>query len=239
MSMIQVENISKTYGKHTALENISLNIEKGQCFALLGRNGAGKTTLVKSLLGLLPMQKGKAYLQGLPVSHFKARENVSYMPEKFSFYPYYTLKGVCLFYGKMKGVPKSMIDEQAETALKKVNLLDVADKKVKTCSKGQLQRAGLAAMLMGESELYILDEPFSGLDPIAVKELQNLLSELKAKGKTLVINSHDLDHVKRICDHMAILDHGKCIKQGNIKDLIGDQDLLDYFYDQVGSHHES
>ena len=232
--MIKVENLSKTYGGSKALDNVSITVEKGQCFALLGRNGAGKTTLVKTLLGLLPLQKGKAYLKDLPVGDYTARENVSYMPEKFSFFPYYTLRGVCHFYGKMKGVPKGEMNRQADEALKRLNLLDIADKKVKSCSKGQLQRAGLAAMLMGESELYVLDEPFSGLDPIAVKELQDILVSLRDNGKTLVINSHDLDHVKRICDHMAILDEGKCIKSGNIKELVGDQDLLDYFYNQVG-----
>lgn len=231
--IVEAKEVSKSYGKSLALDNVSLSVPKGSAFALIGRNGAGKTTFVKSLLGLLPLESGTMTLNGKNVSDHLARQNVSYMPEKFSFFPYYTLGGLCEFYGKLKGLKGTELTKQVESSLTRLRLLEYKNKKVKECSKGQLQRAGLAATLIGDSDIFILDEPFSGLDPIAIKELQELLLELKKKGRTLIINSHDLDHVKRICDHMAIIDHGKCIVEGQIDKLIGDQGLLDYFYDKV------
>jgi ABC-type multidrug transport system ATPase subunit len=231
--IVEAKDVSKHYGKNCALDNVTLNITKGSAFALLGRNGAGKTTFVKSLLGLLPLKSGSLNLNGKDVSDHLSRQNVSYMPEKFSFFPYYTLGGLCEFYGKMKGLKGSKLSAQVDSSLTRLNLLEHKNKKVKECSKGQLQRAGLAATLMGNTDVFVLDEPFSGLDPIAIKELQDLLVELKSEGKTLIINSHDLDHVKRVCDHMAILDKGKCIVEGQIDKLIGEQDLLDYFYEKV------
>jgi ABC-2 type transport system ATP-binding protein len=133
----------------------------------------------------------------------------------------------------MKGLKGSELSDQVNASLTRLNLLEHKNKKVIECSKGQLQRAGLAATLMGDTDVFVLVEPFSGLDPIAIKDLQELLVELKNEGKTLIINSHDLDHVKRVCDHMAILDKGKCIVEGQIDKLIGEQDLLDYFYEKV------
>ncbi len=231
--IVEAKDVSKYYGKSCALNNVSIEIAKGSAFALLGRNGAGKTTFVKSLLGLLPLRSGSMSLNGKNVSDHHSRQNVSYMPEKFSFFPYYTIGGLCEFYGKMKGLKGPQLKEQVDSSLTRLNLIDLKNKKVKECSKGQLQRAGLAATLMGDNDIFILDEPFSGLDPIAIKELQSLLIELKNEGRTLIINSHDLDHVKRVCDHMAILDKGECIVQGQIDKLIGKQDLLDYFYEKV------
>jgi len=234
MNIIEATNISKNYGRVAALKNFSLSIEKGECFALLGKNGAGKTTFVKSLLGLVNFSSGDLKLLGKNVGDKTSREKVSYLPEKFSFYPYYTLAGVCEFYGKLKGVPHHLVKEQVGQAMERLGISDLMDKKVKECSKGQLQRTGLAATLIGDTELFILDEPYSGLDPIGIKELQVLLSELAASGKTIFINSHGLDSVEKVCKNIAILDKGELVVQGEMRSLLGEKNLLDFFYEKVG-----
>lgn len=236
MDAIFAENVSKSYGRIQALDNVSLKVEAGSSFALLGKNGAGKTTFVKSLLDLVSTKQGTLKILGVDSTIKEARQKVAYLPEKFSFYPYYTLKGVCEFYGMMKGIKGEDLNLQVKQAMDRLGIGDLANKKVKECSKGQLQRTGIAATLVGDTELFILDEPFSGLDPIAIKELQDLLKDLQKEGKTVFINSHGLDAVEKVCESMAIIDNGKVLVEGKIKSLVGDKSLLDYFYEKVGRH---
>lgn len=231
--VVQANHITKYYGESKALSDFSLSIEEGQCFALLGKNGAGKTTFVKSLLNLVSYEQGDLKLFGKEVTDKESRELVSYLPEKFNFYPYYSLKGVCEFYGKMKGLSGDELKNQVGLALERLSLNGLENKKVKDCSKGQLQRVGLASMLVGDSKLLILDEPHSGLDPIGIKDVQQLILDLQKEGKTIFINSHSLDSVEKVCDHIAIIDHGEGKVQGHLKTLIGSSTLLDYFYEKV------
>lgn len=234
MAVIEAQNVSKSYGDVEALKNLSLSVEEGQAFALLGKNGAGKTTFVKSLLGLIHFQQGDLKLLGKNASTKESRMKVAYLPEKFSFFPFYTLEGVCEFYGEMKGLRGSDLKNEVHQAMDRLGIGNLKKKKVKDCSKGQLQRTGLAANLVGDNDLFILDEPYSGLDPIGIKELQELMVELRNEGKTLFINSHGLDAIEKVCDHIAILDNGELVVNGHMKTLIGNQSLLDYFYDKVG-----
>lgn len=236
MAVIEAQSVYKNYGHIEALKNVSLQVEKGQCFALLGKNGAGKTTFVKSLLNLVNFKSGSLKLLGLDVGQKESRNHVAYLPEKFSFYPYYTLEGVCEFYGQMKGLSGTELKSSVGQAMERLGISDLMKKKVKDCSKGQLQRTGLAATLIGDNELFILDEPYSGLDPIGIKEMQDLLKELSSQGKTLFINSHGLDSVEKVCDNIAIIEKGEMVVQGKLKELIGESSLLDFFYAKVGKH---
>lgn len=234
MEALKAENVSKNYGRNLALDNVSLQVQKGICFALLGKNGAGKTTFVKSLLNLVHIKSGGFKIFNIDSNNIEARRKVSYLPEKFTFFPYYTLRGVCEFFGMMKGLKGNTLNKQVDHAMERLGVADIAKKRVKDCSKGQLQRTGIAATLMGDTELFILDEPFGGLDPIATKEFQDLIKDLKGQGKTIFINSHGLDAIEKICDEMTIIDKGKVLVEGNIKSIIGDKSLLDYFYEKVG-----
>jgi ABC-2 type transport system ATP-binding protein len=233
VSVIEAKNVSKSYGNNLALNNLSLNVSEGSVYALLGPNGSGKTTFVKSILGLVKHDKGDIRLNGIESSDVTCREGISYLPEKFSFFPYYTVLGVVKFYGIMKGLKGAELEEQAAHALQALQIEDLAKKKIKQCSKGQVQRAGIAAMLMGNSKLLILDEPFSGLDPIAIKELKDLLIELKNKGITLFVNSHILSEMEKLCDHAAILNKGEVIAQGELKTMLCGMSLEDFFYEKV------
>ncbi len=234
MSIIEASELSKNYGPVQALKKFSLKVEKGDSYALLGKNGAGKTTFVKSLLGLISFQEGSLKLLGKDVSDKEARRKVAFLPEKFSFFPYYTLRGVCEFYGEMKGLEGSALKSQVDEAIARWGIEDIQKKKVNECSKGQLQRTGLASTMIGDNDLFILDEPYSGLDPIGTKELQDYFRDLNASGKTIFINSHGLDSVEKVCDKLAILDKGELVVDGKIKELVQGQDLLDYFYTKVG-----
>lgn len=236
MAIIEAQGISKNYGSVQALVDFNLKVEEGDCFALLGKNGAGKTTFVKSLLNLVAFQKGDLKLLGQDVFRKESRQQVAYLPEKFSFFSYYTLSGVCEFYGQMKGLSGQELKSSVGTAMERLGISDLMDKKVKDCSKGQLQRTGLAATLIGHNRLFVLDEPYSGLDPIAIKELQDLLIELKGQGKTLFINSHGLDSVEKVSESIAIIDKGRLVVEGKMKSLIGESSLLDFFYEKVGKH---
>ncbi len=229
--MIVAENISKKYGSHIALKNVSLNVSRGEVFALLGPNGAGKTTFVKALLGLVNLSEGKLLLADREVSDPKSREGVGYLPEKFSFHHYYTVYGCVEFFGKMNGFSGSDLRERTLSALDKVGISDLATKKLGEISKGQLQRTGIATLLVADNQLIILDEPFSGLDPLAVKELKDLIATLaKESDKTVFINSHILSEMEKICDSMAILNKGELIISGKISELIQSESLEDYFY---------
>jgi ABC-2 type transport system ATP-binding protein len=231
--MVDIKNLSKNYGKVQALKNVSLNIDEGTVFALLGPNGAGKTTLVKVLLNLVHSSQGEILLNNKDSKNPEARVGVSYLPEKFGFFSYYTVGGVAEFYGQMQGVKGEQLDEQVNTALSRLNILDLKKRKMNALSKGQIQRTGLASMLMGDNDLIILDEPFSGLDPIGIKELKDLIQDLKKEGKSIFINSHILSEMEQICDEMAILNKGELVVSGKIKELIGSDNLENYFYNRI------
>ena len=232
MKIIQAENVSKNYGSLTALKGLSLSVDEGSAFALLGPNGAGKTTFVRALLGLTKCS-GEMTLQGLNVGDKKARVGLAYLPEKFSFFPYYTVEGVLSFYGKMQGLDGSQLNEAIDKALAALNITELRKKRMDNLSKGQVQRTGLANLLMGDNRILILDEPFSGLDPIGIKELKDLINKLKNEGRTIFINSHILSEMEQICDHVAILDKGDCLIQGTLEEVKGSKSLEDAFYDLV------
>lgn len=233
MTVIDAQNVSKSYGSTLALNQLSLKVEEGSVYALLGPNGSGKTTFVKSILGLVKPDSGDIKINGIDSKDIQSHQKISYLPEKFNFYPYYTVTAVLNFYGSMRGLKGNELKEQVGQALELLKISDLANKKIKQCSKGQVQRTGIAAMLMGESDLIILDEPFSGLDPIAIKELKDLLINLKEGGKTLFINSHILSEMEKLCDHAAILNKGEVVAQGELKSMLGEQSLEDYFYEKV------
>ena len=232
--MILAENISKKYGRHVALNKVSIDVKKGEVFALLGPNGAGKTTFVKALLGLVHLSEGKLLLAGKEVSDPKSRVGVGYLPEKFSFHKYYTVYGCVEFFGKMNGYKGEELRERTLLALDKVGVNDLAMKKLSEISKGQLQRTGIATLLVADNQLIILDEPFSGLDPLAIKELKDLIADLgKDREKTVFINSHILSEMEKICDSMAILNKGELIVNGKMSELLAGNSLEEYFYKLV------
>ncbi len=236
MYAIEVHGVKKSYGPEFSLHDVNLNVENGKIFALLGPNGAGKTTLVKLMLSLMHADLGEIKINGISSTLPMSRNGVAFIPEKFSFFPYYTVRGVLEFFGTMKGLKRDILKSQIDYALSELNITDLQNRKLQSLSKGQVQRTGLASLLIGENQLLILDEPFSGLDPIGMRDLKDILKKQKALGKTIFLNSHILSEMEQICDEVAILNKGEILFSGSVQSILEKgQNLEDFFYELVSS----
>ena len=222
---IQAEGLRKVYrtrfsSRHiTALDGVSLRVEPGQVFGLLGPNGAGKTTTVKILLGLTRPTEGRASLFGLPASNPESRRRVGYLPEGHRFPGYLTARQTLNVFGRMSGMDSAALKKRAPELLERVRLSAWTDVRVKKFSKGMTQRLGLAAALIHDPDVLLLDEPTDGVDPVGRREIRDLLQEEAARGKAILLNSHLLSEIERICDRVAVLRSGKVVAEGRIEDL--------------------
>jgi len=222
---IRATGLAKVYrsrfGKRriAALDGVDLSVEPGQVFGLLGPNGAGKTTTVKILLGLTRPTAGSASLFGRSVSDPESRRRVGYLPEGHRFPGYLTARQTLSIFGRMSGMDTASIRRRAPELLERVRLSDWADVRVKKFSKGMTQRLGLAAALVHDPDVLLLDEPTDGVDPVGRREIRDLLQEQAARGKAILLNSHLLSEIERTCDRVAVLRSGKVVAQGRIDEL--------------------
>lgn len=234
MNAIEVRGVKKSYGPDFSLHDVNLEVKSGKIMALLGPNGAGKTTLVKLMLNLMHVDQGEIKIKDVPSSLASSRNGVGFIPERFSFFPYYTVRGVLEFFGTMKGLKGLDLKSQIDNALKEMNIEDLQNRKLQSLSKGQVQRTGLATLLVGTHDLLILDEPFSGLDPIGMRDLKDIIRKQKALGKTIFLNSHILSEMEQICDDVAILNKGEILFNGSVQSILDKGcSLEDFFYQLV------
>ena len=222
---VEAKELAKTYydwrrRPSVALGGVSLQVEPGTIFGLLGRNGAGKTTLVKILLSLVRQDGGEARLLGVTARASKVRRRVGYLPEQVRFPEYMKGPAFLRYMGALNGVEGSALKQRVPELLEQMDLAGDTKKLLKGYSKGMQQRLGLAQALINDPELIFLDEPTEGLDPIGRKQIRDLLASLKAKGKTIFLNSHLLSEVELICDRVAILEKGKVVRMGSPKELM-------------------
>lgn len=220
MSVIETENLIKDYnGKVRALRGVSLTVQPGEIYGLLGANGAGKTTLVKILLGLVRPTAGSARLLGRPVGSLHVRSRIGYLPEDHRFPEYHTGYSLLDFYGALLGMPRRQRRASINAWLDRVGLTPRMHSKIRTYSKGMKQRLGIAQALLHDPELVFLDEPTDGVDPVGRREIRQILLALKDQGKTIFLNSHLLSEVERICDRVGILNRGHLRLEGDVASL--------------------
>ncbi|EOU1465048.1 ATP-binding cassette domain-containing protein [Clostridium perfringens] len=211
---VEAQNISKTFGEVQALKDLSFVIEKGKALGLLGRNGAGKTTAIRILLGILPSDTGKVLVDNKKLSF---DENAfGYLPEERGLYLKYTVKSQLMHFASLYGMKKKEALNSIEYWLEKFEISEYLNKKVETLSKGNKQKIQLIVAVMHDPEVIILDEPFSGLDPVNVELFKTVIRELLSKGKTLIFSSHRMADVEEFCDDIIMLKKGETILQGNL-----------------------
>ncbi len=210
--------------KLRAVDDLSLRVAAGQVYGLLGPNGSGKSTTIKIILGLLEPTAGECRVFGVPGARVEARLDVGYLPESPYFYRHLTGRELVRFYARICGLAGATLAGRVSEVIAWVGLTEAADRRVGTYSKGMLQRIGLAQALVHDPRLVILDEPTAGVDPLGAASISELILKLKAQGKTILITSHLLAQIEEICDRVAILDRGRLIVEGAVRDLVGRAD---------------
>lgn len=235
---LSVSSLSKIYrtgalrrSKVQALDEVSLEVESGAIFGLLGPNGAGKTTMVKILLGLVHPTSGTAKLFGEPAGAPAARHRVGFVPENHRFPGFLTAIQTLHAYGRLADVPKEIRTHRIPKLLRRLDLEGRGDSKVKTFSKGMLQRLGLAQALLSDPDLLFLDEPTGGVDPVGRRAIRDIVLELHEEGTTIFLNSHLLSEVEKVCTGIAILRNGALVRQGRVEELTA----VDRVYDLVAT----
>jgi ABC-2 type transport system ATP-binding protein len=215
--------LRKRYRRQTAVDGVSFIVDRGEVVGLLGPNGAGKTSVIKILLGLVRPDAGEVLLLGRPAGDPHARARVGYLPELFRYQPWLTAAEVLALHVRLSGV--AVPDEERRECLGIVGLADRAGDRVGGFSKGMQQRLGLAVALVARPELVILDEPTSALDPIGRADVRDLLLSLKERRVAVLLNSHLIGEVERVCDRVVILDKGRVATSGTLTELLGQREL--------------
>jgi ABC-2 type transport system ATP-binding protein len=219
---IDTEALAKAYGRTTALASLTMRVERGEVFGFLGPNGAGKTTAVKLLLGLARPTGGRATVLGAPLGDRPTRRRIGYLPELFRYQPWLRAREVLALHAELAGLGATGLDAEIDELLGMVGLGGRGRDLVGTFSKGMQQRLGLAVALLGAPDLVILDEPTSALDPLGRTDVRSIVRAVAARGATVFLNSHLLTEVERVCDRVAIVDHGRVVAAGRPDDLVAD-----------------
>ena len=217
-----VKDFRPGFGLRTkrVLHGISFAVQPGEIFGFVGPNGAGKTTTLKVLMGLIRATAGEASILGHDVSETAFRRHVGFLPENPYFYDFLTGREILRFYADLSGLPRRGREQRVETLLEWVSLSHAADARLRTYSKGMLQRIGIAQALVHDPAVVFLDEPMSGIDPIGRKEIRDLILRLRSEGKTVFMNTHILSDVESICDRVAIIVKGRIRYDGRIHDFL-------------------
>lgn len=224
--VVEAQNLTKIYRdfwgrqKVRALRSLDLEIRKGEVFGLLGPNGSGKSTTIKLLLGLLFPSSGRALMFGKDATEVRKNERIGYLPEESYLYRFLTAEETLDFYGRLFDMPAKLRKERAAELIEKVGLTWAKRRQLREYSKGMVRRIGLAQALINDPDLILLDEPTSGLDPLGTREMKDMILELKAQGKTILMCSHLLADVQDVCDRIAILYQGELKELGRVDDLL-------------------
>lgn len=217
-TILEIRNLKKYFGDTRALNDVSFDVERGSITGLLGPNGAGKTTLLRIINGIMVSDKGEALINGIPAS-LETTNLLGYMPEERGLYDKMRVEDQILYFGQLKGGNKKRLREVMTEYLDLFNLSDDRRRKIKELSKGNQQKVQIISTLVHEPELVILDEPFSGFDPINGQLLQELISRLHDRGTTIMLSSHNMPAIEEMCSHIALIDHGNLLVKDSIENI--------------------
>ena len=216
--MLSVKNIVKYYGKNCAVNNLSFEVENGEIFGLLGENGAGKTTTFRIIMGLLDCDSGSVLLDGKKID-YSITDKIGFLTEERSLLTKMTVKEQIIFYGSLKGMEEDEILKKLDMLLKEFEILEYKNRKIKELSKGNQQKIQFISAVINDPKLLILDEPFTGLDPINVELFKKYIRKLQKKGCSIIFSSHQMEHIEEFCEKLVILVKGRSILEGYIKDI--------------------
>ena len=229
--MIEVKNLTKYYGPHKAVDNLSFTVQRNQVYGFLGPNGAGKSTTMNILTGCLAATEGTVLIDGHDIFQdpIGAKRLIGYLPELPPLYPDITPKEYLMFVGEAKGLSGKELKEQVKYACERTSIADVANRLIRHLSKGYKQRVGIAQAILGNPEIIILDEPSVGLDPTQIIEIRDLIKDL-AKDRTVILSTHIMQEVTAICDQVLIINKGKLLANDtpeNLSDILQDRNIFD------------
>ena len=216
--MLKVENVTKYYGDIKAVDDLSFTIEPGEIFGLLGVTGAGKTTTFRMIMGLLEPNKGSITINDKKID-YKLVEKIGFLTEERSLLTKLTVKEQVIYYGTLKGMKEKDILKKLDYWLDRFGVSDYKERKIKELSKGNQQKIQFITAIIHEPDLLVLDEPFTGLDPINVESFMSVIREFKQKGKMIIFSSHRMEHVELFCEKLVILKKGRTVLSGNLKDI--------------------
>ena len=222
---IEVKNLTVVYKtsrrkKKPAVKNLSFQVKRGEIVGFIGPNGAGKTSAIKAILDFIPPPRGTCVISGIPSSNPRSRQRLGYMPE-ISYYPkYLTLLEFLHACAAISGLPARCRQKAVLNAAERVGMTERLKSKLSTFSKGMLQQAGCAQALVHNPDVLILDEPMSGLDPIARMRMRRLLADLRSEGKTILFSSHELGEIEMVADRILLMNEGRLIFQGSVADVV-------------------
>ena len=231
--IIETRNLTKVYRdfwgrqKVRALKALDLEIRRGEIFGLLGPNGSGKTTTIKLLLGLLFPTSGEALVFGRPATEVTKNERIGYLPEESYLYKFLSAEQTLDFYGRLFKMPRKLRRQRTAELIEQVGLARAKRRQLREYSKGMTRRIGLAQALINDPELIVLDEPTTGLDPLGTRDMKQMILDLRDRGKTVVMCSHQLDDVQNVCDRIAILYEGELKELGRVDSLLKVRDVTE------------
>lgn len=218
MLALSVKNISKSFREKRAVENVSFDVEKGKIYGILGPNGAGKTTTLRMIAGVFRPDEGEIEILGTR-SVESVQNKIGYLPEERGLYKKMKVIDQLIFFAELKGVPRSVAHEKAIRWLSSLDAKDWADKKVQELSKGMQQKVQFISAFLHDPELLILDEPFSGFDPINVEVFKQILLDLKSQGTTIILSTHIMEQAEQLCDDVCLINNGKVVLSGSISHI--------------------
>jgi ABC-2 type transport system ATP-binding protein len=215
---IRLQGVRKGFSGHVAVDDLSFSIPRGGVFGLLGPNGAGKTTTLRMVMNILAPDQGTIEILGAPASQ-AARDRIGYMPEERGLYPRMVLEEQLLFFASLKGTPRAEALARLPGWLERLGLSEWGKRKVNELSKGMQQKAQFVATVLHDPAVLILDEPMSGLDPVGANLMRDVLVDLHRQGKTIVLSSHQMETVERLCDAIALIDRGRLLLEGSVAEV--------------------